>query len=135
MKYSNSHLAAIIAAMAIVSIAGEPLSIPWYTIDGGGATRSTGDDFVLSGTIGQPDAGVMEGGDFKLTGGFWFETPPGDCNANGIADLGDHEEFVDCMTTPADIGPSPGCECYDVDGNEKIDLADFAQNQVSFIGN
>lgn len=33
--------------------------------------RSTGGEFELSGTIGQPDAGKMSGGDFTLTGGFW----------------------------------------------------------------
>ena len=26
---------------------------------------------MLSGTIGQPDAGTMSGGDYKLVGGFW----------------------------------------------------------------
>ncbi len=42
------------------------------TIDGGGGT-SSGGDFVLSGTIGQPDASVetSRGGDFALAGGFW----------------------------------------------------------------
>lgn len=46
-------------------------SIDWYTIDGGGGT-SAGGNFSLSGTIGQPDAGVtMTNGGFALTGGFW----------------------------------------------------------------
>ena len=46
--------------------------LDWYTIDGGGEMWSMGNDFELSGTIGQPDAGaVMTGGDFELIGGFW----------------------------------------------------------------
>jgi hypothetical protein len=47
-------------------------SIDWFTIDGGGGT-SSGGNFSLSGTIGQPDAGTqpMTGGGFSLTGGFW----------------------------------------------------------------
>jgi len=45
-------------------------SIDWSTIDGGGGT-STGGAYTVSGTIGQPDAGVMSGGSFTLTGGFW----------------------------------------------------------------
>jgi hypothetical protein len=45
-------------------------SIDWHTIDGGGGT-STGGVYSVSGTIGQPDAGVMSGGPFTLTGGFW----------------------------------------------------------------
>ena len=45
-------------------------SIDWHTSDGGGGT-SAGGNFTLSGTIGQPDAGVMSGGAYTLTGGFW----------------------------------------------------------------
>jgi hypothetical protein len=45
-------------------------SIDWSTIDGGGGT-STGGVFTISGTIGQPDAGKMSGGNFTLAGGFW----------------------------------------------------------------
>lgn len=36
---------------------------------GGGA--SSGGAFTLRGTIGQPEAGVMTGGAFRLHGGFW----------------------------------------------------------------
>ena len=45
-------------------------SIDWSTIDGGGGT-STGGVFSVSGTIGQPDAGAMSGGNYTLEGGFW----------------------------------------------------------------
>ena len=45
-------------------------SIDWYTIDGGGG-RSTGGDFALTGTIGQPDAAWSIGGQYELLGGFW----------------------------------------------------------------
>ena len=45
-------------------------SIDWFTIDGGGGT-STGGVYSVSGTIGQPDAGVMSGGNYTLQGGFW----------------------------------------------------------------
>ena len=48
----------------------QSVSIPWHTIDGGGGT-STGGEYGVSGTIGQPDAGVMSGGSFTLAGGFW----------------------------------------------------------------
>ena len=46
-------------------------SIPSFTIDGGGGTRSTGGAFSLGGTIGQPDAGLLSGSSFTLLGGFW----------------------------------------------------------------
>src|SRR3954453_2198971 len=45
-------------------------SIDWFTIDGGGGT-STGGVFSVTGTIGQPDAGHMSGGNYTLDGGFW----------------------------------------------------------------
>jgi len=45
-------------------------SIDWFTVDGGGGT-STGGVYSVSGTIGQPDAGQMNGGNFTLEGGFW----------------------------------------------------------------
>ena len=37
------------------AFAGDPFEINWHTFDGGGGT-SSGGDFVLSGTAGQPDA-------------------------------------------------------------------------------
>jgi hypothetical protein len=46
-------------------------SIDWFKIAGGGGT-STGGTYVVSGTIGQPDAsGQMSGGSYSVTGGFW----------------------------------------------------------------
>jgi hypothetical protein len=48
----------------------QSFSIDWHTIDGGGGT-STGGVYSVSGTIGQPDAGVASGGNYSITGGFW----------------------------------------------------------------
>src|SRR2546425_4366871 len=45
-------------------------AIDWFTIDGGGGI-STGGVYSVSGTIGQPDAGHMSGGNYTLDGGFW----------------------------------------------------------------
>ena len=46
-------------------------SINWYKIAGGGGT-SSGGQYTVSGTIGQPDASTaMTGGNYSLTGGFW----------------------------------------------------------------
>lgn len=66
-------IAAFIALLAAPAapVGAQTFAIPWWTIDAGGGMRSTGDDFELSGTIGQPDAGKMSGGAFELTGGFW----------------------------------------------------------------
>ena len=56
---------------------GGPYDLSWSTIDGGGYTFSTGGDYTLGGTIGQPDAGLHTGGDYALGGGFWYGAVPG----------------------------------------------------------
>lgn len=64
------------AAIAFAQSGGYDLS--WWTVDGGGATFSTGGAYRLGGTIGQPDAGELSGGNYTLYGGFWnrdFLTP------------------------------------------------------------
>jgi hypothetical protein len=45
-------------------------SLDWFTLDDGSAT-SAGSGYSLTGTIGQPDAGAMTGGNYALAGGFW----------------------------------------------------------------
>ncbi len=104
------------------------------TINGGGVMRSTGGEFEMSSTIGQPDAGVMYGGDFQLTGGFWSESPPTDCNDDGIVSLLDHETLTACLLGPdGGIGASP-CPCFDVDHDGHVTLSDYAQLQAGFTG-
>ena len=46
-------------------------SIDWFKVGGGGGT-STGGTYLVSGTIGQHDAGgPMTNGQYSLAGGFW----------------------------------------------------------------
>ena len=46
-------------------------SIDWYKIAGGGGISTNG-PYSITGTIGQPDAGVaMSGSSYSLTSGFW----------------------------------------------------------------
>lgn len=45
--------------------------LSWWTVDGGGITFAEGGDYSLGGTAGQPDAGVLAGGNYTLDGGFW----------------------------------------------------------------
>ncbi|MEO6060600.1 MAG: hypothetical protein ABIQ99_01525 [Thermoflexales bacterium] len=49
--------------------------LTWNSIDGGGATFSTGGGYSLGGTIGQADAGATSGGSYSLSGGFWAGVP------------------------------------------------------------
>ncbi len=51
-------------------IAWAQYSPDWSTVNGGGGT-SAGGVYSVTGTIGQPNAGVMRGGNFTLQAGFW----------------------------------------------------------------
>ncbi len=64
---------ALFAMLASVALAqsGGGYDLTWNTVDGGGATFSTGGEYSLGGTIGQSDAGVLTGGGYTLAGGFW----------------------------------------------------------------
>lgn len=55
-------------------IAGGDFVLVKSTVDGGGGS-ATGGDFVLTGTVGQPDAGTQTafGNEFALAGGFWAQ--------------------------------------------------------------
>ena len=60
----------LVAAAAVTAATGYDLS--WWTVDsGGGTSSSAGGNYTLSGTIGQPDAGTMTDGSYRLEGGFW----------------------------------------------------------------
>jgi hypothetical protein len=127
--------------LLVIALAGTPVALvgaqeydlSWYSIDGGGVMRSTGGDFELSGTIGQPDAGAMAGGGFELNGGFWFQIPPTDCNEDGVVSLFDYVDFNGCKSGPTTPLTSE-CECFDVDQDGDADLNDFAKMQTGFDG-
>jgi hypothetical protein len=61
----------LLAVLPALAQSGGGYDLTWNTVDGGGATFSTGGGYSLGGTAGQPDAGVMEGGVYTLAGGFW----------------------------------------------------------------
>jgi hypothetical protein len=112
-----SRLTLIFATLIFVSVSNGDYQIVWSTIDGGGG-QSSGGQYVLTGTIGQPDAGYSEGGYYELLGGFWPGGPlcfvvfkdfarfaelwlyqgeglPADLDGNGYVDLYDLKLFVD----------------------------------------
>lgn len=79
--------AILVAAALLILLAGVVLAqdgldydLSWHTINGGGAMglsapaiRRVGpaQGYTLSGTAGQPDAGVLAGGGYAVGGGFW----------------------------------------------------------------
>ena len=117
MNMRRTRWLLILCIIAAVSSAPGQYEISWYTIDGGGGT-SSGGPYVLTGTIGQPDADWSQGGDFELLGGFWPGGPlcfiafddfarfadfwlatgsglPPDLDNDLDVDFGDVQEFAD----------------------------------------
>ena len=56
--------------LSVLAQSGGGYDLTWSTVDGGGGA-STGGGYLLSGTVGQPDAGMMAGSAHTLIGGFW----------------------------------------------------------------
>ncbi len=103
-----------------------------YTIDSGGTTASAGGNYELGGTIAQPDAGVMSGGDYALIGGFWGGTCrcrpdfDGDC-AVGAFDLATLlGAWGPCPEPCASGHAAETCE-QDLNGDCVVDAADLAE--------
>ena len=129
----NAFLGTMAASiLATVGAGAEQFELARSSIDGGGVMRSTGGAFELSGTIGQPDVGVLIGADYELSGGFWFPIPPGDCNEDGGIRLKDVADFEECLLGPDDLSAEEACRCFDLDGSGRVDLLDFAAVQIGF---
>jgi hypothetical protein len=62
---------ALLAGGAALAQSGNGYDLSWWTVDGGGHTVSSGGDYTLGGTIGQPDASTLTGGGYTLAAGFW----------------------------------------------------------------
>ena len=73
MMMKNVSCAVIVLLLATVTARAD-YRIDWFTIDGGGG-QSSGGPYQLTGTVGQPDAGFLDGGQYELLGGFWVGGP------------------------------------------------------------
>ena len=62
-------LALVLLATSALADA-QSFNLTWWTVDSGGGASSSA-QYTLSGSIGQPDAGVLDGGGYILGGGFW----------------------------------------------------------------
>jgi hypothetical protein len=99
-RTGNLKQLVLLLGLSTALVASADFDLSWYTVDGGGDMFSTGGSFALSGTIGQPDAGVvMTGGSYELSGGFWAASVApsacaGDLNCDGQIDFADINPFV-----------------------------------------
>jgi hypothetical protein len=75
-RSDRSWLLPVLAAAGRAAPAGAQsgggYELTWSTVDSGGGTSASDDGSItLSGTVGQPDAGTLSGGVYKLEGGYW----------------------------------------------------------------
>src|SRR6266446_1457321 len=76
------RLGAVVCALWLLvpgTLSAQDFTVDWFAVAGGGGP-SSGGNFELRATIGQPDTGEMAGGGFALLRGFWsiaglIETP------------------------------------------------------------
>ncbi len=121
-----------LALAATSAVATAAIDLRWSTVDGGGGQGSAGGGFVLSATIGQPDAGpALVGGTFALSGGFWGGAAPGcasDINSDGVVDLDDLSQLL------VNFGVAAGAtfEDGDIDGDGDVDLIDLSMMLTEF---
>ena len=105
-------LLSIIVLLSFTAIGFSDYKISWYSIDGGGG-RSSGGQYVLIGTIGQPDASYSSSGNFQILGGFW----PG-----GPLCFVDTDDLIRFVNVWLDTGIGlPG----DLDLDNDVDAVDF----------
>jgi hypothetical protein len=122
----------VVAALVCAAPASAQIAdLSWRTVDCGGGT-SAGGNLTLLGAIAQPDAGVMTGLSYTLSGGFLpgINTGPaplceGDTNNSGAIDVDDLVAVIlawggcpGCPPShcPQDVAPFPGGNCaIDVD--------------------
>jgi hypothetical protein len=117
------------ALLTATTVAADEFELDWWTIDGGGEMWTTGGDFELSGTIGQPDAGpAMTGGDFELTGGFWVEAvvlQPCVADVDGDGDT-DHSDLGALLSAWCSVaGDSNWNPDADLDGDGHVGHGDL----------
>jgi hypothetical protein len=131
MRLTRTAVAVMMLAGGSSALAqmGPNLDLSWSTIDAGGST-SSGVGFTLTGTIGQPDAGMMSGVGFQLSGGFWAGAggPPPcypDCNNSTTLTIADFGCFQAKFVTG-----DPYADCNGVGG---LTIADFGCFQTKFV--
>ena len=106
---------------------GGPYDLSWTTVDGGGGT-STGGVFTLHMTLGQHDAGRMQGGPYVLWTGYWAVPPPIACYPNcdnstntPILNVADFACFLNAFAAGATYA-----NCDNSTNTPILNVADFA---------
>lgn len=109
----KSHAVIIASLLFLAPAANAQLQLDWYTIDGGGGT-SSGGGLSITGTIGQHDAEVSNGGAIECVGGFWGGFTGTACYPNcdnstipPVLNVNDFQCFVNAFASAA---PFANCD-------------------------
>jgi hypothetical protein len=113
----KNTLLSIIVLLSAAAVGYGDYSIRWHTIDGGGG-KSSGGQYIVTGTIGQHDAAYSEGGQYELLGGFW---PGGPTLALCFVNF---EDFAQFAMYWLDTGTGLPADLYE-DENDIVDLFDL----------
>ncbi len=109
-------LLALITSLACTPHASAQLALDQYTIAGGGGV-SSGGEYAVAGSVGDPSTGDLSGGDFTVSGGLLDPPPPDEtCIADlappaGVLDFSDIIAFLSAfgaMDPAADLADPPG---------------------------
>ena len=108
----------------------DPYDLTWNTIDGGGGDLA-GSGYVLKGTVGQPDAGLMGGNGYELGGGYWNlaeELPVCYANCDNVGGLtaNDFQCFLNAYVSGASYA-----NCDGVGGLTANDFQCFLNSYVA----
>jgi len=106
-------------------------------LDSGGAIAlaSSDEQIELSGTIGQPDAGLLQvesnGVLIAISGGFWPHVCHADVNGDGIIDPLDAGFVLSRFGCAVDTGDK-ACDAADVNGDGIVDPLDDGYVKARF---
>lgn len=73
LLYTSATGLLLLATVVLAAADGAP-SITRWVIGGGGGQAESG-DYALAGTLGQPVAGLVTVGNYRLSSGFWSGPP------------------------------------------------------------
>jgi hypothetical protein len=135
--------AAAIAALVLTALPAAaqwsgPITEPWWSLPGGGATGTTGGAYRVSAAAGGPAVAVMSGGVYRLVGGFWSEAGGGAPTA--APETGPPARFAFAPPTPNPFTSTTGvafdlpvrdhvrAEVFDVRGERVRTLVDESRD-------
>lgn len=72
---------------------GGSFALTWSTLGGGGGA-SSGNNYAVAGTIGQPEVETSTGGTYRLSGGFWAGGVTGSPSGPGPGSGGSNRIFL-----------------------------------------